>query len=1246
MRAGWLAVWVVLVAAGCQAIPTAADFDFPDVNGVVGTDDVAANADAVDVSDVPPGTDTVDLADQIDSDDTTDAVDALDGTDEADVVDIVDVLDVDDTSDAPAVPDVPDVIDAVDVADTPDVPPVEDVVDAGDAVDAAADAVVDVLPDEVDVQQDVVPDVPVDPCAGKNCDDGNVCTTDSCDGTGACQHVDLPDWSTCGEGAVCDGKGTCSDVKIAKGMAFIPSGTFWMGCNATKDANCNPDEKPQHKVTLSPYYMDLTETTVAQYKGCVDSGVCTVPSSVQGVPYASYPGMTVHPVNFVSWAQARQYCQWNGVGFDLPTEAQWEMAARGSCEKNGSTAGNAGCAAAMRTYPWGETAPSASYTVFNVSSTAVVGSIPAGDSPYGLHDMAGNVWEWTRDWYSALYYVGAPATDPYNGVAATYQVMRGGAFNSIGAAYLRSEVRFSGGGGGDGTLGFRCSRTPDFANVCANVSCPAIACATNSCDPATGQCVATPKADGTLCDDGNACTAGDACTGGTCSGTVNCDDGNACTTDACGAGACKHVVVPDWSTCGDGSVCDGKGTCGDVKTAKGMAYIPAGTFWMGCNATKDANCNPDEKPQHKVTLSAYYMDLNETTVGQYKACVDVGGCTVPSSVQPKQFATYPGLTSSPVNFMTAAQSADYCKWRGAEYSLPTEAQWEMAARGSCEKNGSTAGDAACAAAMRTYPWGEASPSCSYAVMSKGGDGCGTGAPWAVGSKTSGDSPYGLHDMAGNVAEWTEDGYASMYYSGSSATDPFNATGPRVSRGGSLFADNAALRAGFRDYFVPSVVNLGIDDFTQRGMRCVRSYPTINLCANVTCPDLPCATQACNPATGQCVATPKADATLCDDGNACTSGDTCTAGACGGVVNCGTATVATEYQCATALKGSQYSKRDGVSGCDNTGACSSKTPIWGNWTAVGACAINQLCSNPTPTEVPVCTDVCVAGSTCCTASNDWAAQGTKCADSLLKSASKCGSASGNDTVLSSQFFPGCNGLDGTCSTDAANLSQSAYATVKVCQSYEKCLATGDSADCVLNTPCQPGTQCCTANGQFAPLGAQCDTANKQQFSCSNNLPGGSVLKRDVYFGCTGYSAGCSYSPDNYFFTPWVDAVDCLPTEICNSPDLTAAECTTQYQCVPGSICCSATGNFLAKGTKCGPPDVVKTEYMCDSAALNGSILKKEYYAGCVGTAATCSKSDGDLVWQPAVWLVKQACGPMNYCHVSGPTDFGVCNSTPP
>ncbi len=229
--------------------------------------------------------------------------------------------------------------------------------------------------------------------------------------------------------------------------------------NATKDTSCNANsnEKPQHKVTLSAYYMDVTETTVAQYKACVDAGVCTVPSAVQPAQYATYPGLTTNPVNNVSWTQSQAYCKWRGAAFDLPTEAQWEMAARGSCEKNGSTAGDAGCAAAMRTYPWGEAKPDASYAVFSDSVTAAVGSKTAGDSPYGLHDMAGNDHEWNRDWYGS-YGAGA-VTDPVGPASASYRVYRGGSYHDA-AALLRAGYRhdYAPSDYADG-IGLRCMRS-------------------------------------------------------------------------------------------------------------------------------------------------------------------------------------------------------------------------------------------------------------------------------------------------------------------------------------------------------------------------------------------------------------------------------------------------------------------------------------------------------------------------------------------------------------------------------------------------------------------------------------------------------------------------------------------------------------------------------------------------------------------------------------------------------------------
>ena len=191
---------------------------------------------------------------------------------------------------------------------------------------------------------------------------------------------------------------------------------------------------------------------------------------------------------------------------------------------------------------------------------------------------------------------------------------------------------------------------------------------------------------------------------------------------------------------------------------------------MGCNATKDTVCSgqTNENPQHKVALSAYFIDVTEVTVAEFKKCMDAGGCAAPggdascgsySNWDSVAVKAKSGREQHPVNCVNWTESQKYCKWRGgqvdaanaAKYDLPTEAQWEMAARGSCEKNGKAAtDDAGCKAAMRTYPWGEQAPSCTYTIMSDGGVGCGANTTAVVGSKAAGDSPYGAHDIAGNV----------------------------------------------------------------------------------------------------------------------------------------------------------------------------------------------------------------------------------------------------------------------------------------------------------------------------------------------------------------------------------------------------------------------------------------------------------------------------------------------------------------
>jgi len=323
---------------------------------------------------------------------------------------------------------------------------------------------------------------------------------------------------------------------------------------------------------------------------------------------------------------------------------------------------------------------------------------------------------------------------------------------------------------------------------------------------------------------GNAsCAASGACVGKAVDG---CDDANACTADQCTASGCQHANLDEWTPCGAGLVCSGTGVCQDVKASKGMAYVPAGTFWMGCNASNDANCQPDESPQHKVTLSSYYMDVNEVTTTQWQACMDGGGCTVPQGDSLSTYCNWDtaggkvksGREQFPVNCVTWTQSQAYCKWRGADFDLPTEAQWEMAARGDCVKNGKSAGDATCAQAMRTYPWGDATADCTYAVMSNGTSGCGTDATWAVGSKTAGDSPYGLHDMAGNVREWNRDWYAA--YPSTDQTDPMGpgSGSARSARSGAFHNDAKNLRASRRLSDTLSYAGSIL------GLRCSRNYP--------------------------------------------------------------------------------------------------------------------------------------------------------------------------------------------------------------------------------------------------------------------------------------------------------------------------------------------------------------------------------------------------------------------------------------
>ncbi len=192
-------------------------------------------------------------------------------------------------------------------------------------------------------------------------------------------------------------------------MMYVPDGPFSMGSNDGSD-----DESPVHAVTVDAFYMDKYEVTNSAYQRCVDAGACDVPKqrdSSTRTAYFGNPEFNDHPVIYVDWNMAKTYCEWRGA--NLPTEAQWEKAARG-------TDG--------RTYPWGEGLDCNKANYFGcIGDTTEVGSYENGKSPYGMYDMAGNVWEWVSDWYDA--YPGNTGSN--SGYGTQYRVLRGGSWNYV-----------------------------------------------------------------------------------------------------------------------------------------------------------------------------------------------------------------------------------------------------------------------------------------------------------------------------------------------------------------------------------------------------------------------------------------------------------------------------------------------------------------------------------------------------------------------------------------------------------------------------------------------------------------------------------------------------------------------------------------------------------------------------------------------------------------------------------------------
>ncbi len=266
------------------------------------------------------------------------------------------------------------------------------------------------------------------------------------------------------------------NILLAPGveMAFVrvPAGEFLMGSNKGIDPEAFDSELPQHKVYLDEYLIGKFPVTVAQFAAFMQasgyrtwaeregSGWVYSDSKWKNAPGANWqhplgPGSDVrqkanHPVTQVCWEDATAFCKWatktSGKTIRLPSEAQWEKAARGTDE---------------RIYTWGNQKPNQTTCNFNmnVKDTTQVGSYsPKGDSPYGCADMAGNVWEWVNGWYDANYYRKSPERNPSGAARGKKRLVRGGSWIAE-ARYIRASDRLKNLPiNWDDNIGFRCVR--------------------------------------------------------------------------------------------------------------------------------------------------------------------------------------------------------------------------------------------------------------------------------------------------------------------------------------------------------------------------------------------------------------------------------------------------------------------------------------------------------------------------------------------------------------------------------------------------------------------------------------------------------------------------------------------------------------------------------------------------------------------------------------------------------------------
>jgi formylglycine-generating enzyme required for sulfatase activity len=522
------------------------------------------------------------------------------------------------------------------------------------------------------------------------------------------------------------------------GMAFklIMPGTFTMG--SPPDELGRRGDETQHEITLThPFYMQITEVTQGQWEALMGTNPA----------YFSSCGNDC-PVELVSWEDAQNFISTlNEFGegtYRLPTEAEWEYTAR-----SGSTTAFANGDISVTDCNYDDSLDTMAWYCYNSESTTH--PVAQKDSNlWGLYDMHGNVWEWVQDRYGT--YLSSPLIDPSGPDSGSYRVNRGCCW-ADDADFCRSAARWY--------------WEPDVPF------------------PYTGLRLVREAENCTDFDIDGFFSEGD------CGTQIDCDDSDA-------------DIYPNAPEKCDGkdNQCQGDNGYGSVDeecwTIQSMALIPAGCFEMG-NASSSSLGYSNELPVHNVCITSdFYVDVHEVTNAEYSACVSAGECTAPESSTSLMKASYygnPAYDDYPVIYVNWYQANDYCNW--ADKRLPTEAEWEYAARGGLSG--------------MPYPWG------NYGSTTKANYWYADG-PWDNDTspvESYAANGYGLYDVSGNVWEWVHDRYQSNYYSVSPTNNP---PGPasgtdRVLRGGGWYYSVRDQRLATRKFASPTYQHFDI------GFRC-------------------------------------------------------------------------------------------------------------------------------------------------------------------------------------------------------------------------------------------------------------------------------------------------------------------------------------------------------------------------------------------------------------------------------------------